>query len=220
MSRRLTAAVFPLAFLLACRGTPALPLPAQPRAATAQPTPVAAQPTPAAAQPTPAVAQPTSTTAPATSGDALRHRVARALADPAVAAGTWGVEVRSLVTGKTLVDAGAHRLLTPASTLKTVTLAVAADQLGWDYTYETRAVPGGTITNGVLEGDLVVVGSGDPSFDDWDGAASRVFESWAAQLRERGITAIGGRIVGNDDVFADEGLGAGWMWDDMAFGYS
>ncbi len=72
----------------------------------------------------------------------------------------------------------------------------------------------------MLDGDLVVVGSGDPSFDDWDGAASAVFHSWAARLKERGITTIGGRIVGNDRVFTDDGLGAGWMWDDLQYSYS
>lgn len=142
------------------------------------------------------------------------------LGDRSVSAGTWGVEVRSLASRDVLFEANAHRLLTPASTLKTLTLAVAADQLGWNYTFETRALATGTVDNGVLDGDLVVVGAGDPSFDDWDGGASATFGEWASRLKERGITTIGGRIVGNDDVFQDEGLGAGWMWDDLAFAYS
>jgi serine-type D-Ala-D-Ala carboxypeptidase/endopeptidase (penicillin-binding protein 4) len=192
MSGRLSAAVLSLSLLLACRGTPAPSHPPRPF--------------------------PTVTRDEAV--ESLQRRVAALLADAAVAAGTWGVEVRSLAAGDHLVDVNAHRLLTPASTMKTVTLAIAADQLGWDYTYETRVVPTGTVSNGTLDGDLVVLGSGDPSFDDWDGAASAVFQTWAARLKELGISTIGGRIVGNDDVFGDEGLGAGWMWDDMAFAYS
>ncbi|MEQ1729721.1 MAG: D-alanyl-D-alanine carboxypeptidase/D-alanyl-D-alanine-endopeptidase [Vicinamibacterales bacterium] len=146
--------------------------------------------------------------------------MAAIIADPAVAAGTFGVEARSLTTADTLVEANDHRLLTPASTMKTLTLAVTADQLGWDFTFDTKASITGTVANGVLDGDLVIVGSGDPSFDDWDGTASRVFTSWAERLKERGITTIGGRIVGNDRVFSDDGLGAGWMWDDLPYGYS
>lgn len=192
MSGRLSAAVLSLSLLLACRGTPAPSHPSRPSASAAHDGAITA----------------------------LQRRVTDLLADPAVAAGTWGVEVRSLNTHETLVAANPHRLLTPASTMKTITLAVTADQLGWDYTYETRVVPSGPVASGTLDGDLVILGSGDPSLDDWDGAASAVFGSWAARLKELGISTIGGRIVGNDDVFADEGLGAGWMWDDMAFAYS
>ncbi len=193
MRGRLTAAVLALASTLACRtGTPAPALPVRPAAASAQPDPV----------------------------DVLRKRVAAILADPAIAAGTFGVEARSLATSDTLVESNDHRLLTPASTMKTLTLAVTADQLGWDFTFDTKATTTGTIANGVLDGDLVIVGSGDPSFEDWDGSASGVFASWAARLKERGISTIGGRIIGNDRVFTDDGLGAGWMWDDMQYGYS
>lgn len=146
--------------------------------------------------------------------------MATILADPAVAAGTFGVEARSLATSGTLIEANDHRLLTPASTMKTLTLAVTADQLGWDFTFGTTVITTGTVANGVLDGDLVIVGSGDPSFEDWDGSASGLFASWAARLKERGISTIGGRIVGNDRVFTDDGLGAGWMWDDLPSGYS
>jgi D-alanyl-D-alanine carboxypeptidase/D-alanyl-D-alanine-endopeptidase (penicillin-binding protein 4) len=142
------------------------------------------------------------------------------LADPDVAAGTWGVSVRSLTGSDTLVDVNAHRLLTPASALKVVTLAAAADQLGWDFTFDTRVVPVGAIANGTLDGDLVVIGSGDPSLDDWDGAASALFRSWADQLRASGISHVTGRVIGDDRVFPDDGFGAGWMWDDLHYAYS
>ncbi|MGC4082165.1 MAG: D-alanyl-D-alanine carboxypeptidase/D-alanyl-D-alanine-endopeptidase [Vicinamibacterales bacterium] len=195
MKGRLVAAVLALAISPACARTPAPATPAPP--------------------------PPAHTTATSSDAvDALRAQVTTLLADPSVAAGTWGVVVKSLASHEPLVEVNAHRLLTPASTLKTITLAVTADQLGWDYTFETRVVLTGTIGNGLLDGDLVVVGSGDPSFDDWDGAATAVFTSWAARLKELGITTIGGRIIGVDDVFTDDGYGAGWMWDDMAEDYS
>ncbi len=196
MRGRLGAALFALALTLACSRTPAPVLPSAPPA------------------------PPPSATPSADNLDVLRSRVLALLADPAISAGTWGVAVRSLKTHEPLVEVNAHRLLTPASTLKAVTLAVTADQLGWEHTYETRVVPVGTVENGVLDGDLVVLGGGDPSFDDWDGAGSTVFAAWAARLKELGISTIGGRIIGIDDVFADEGYGSGWMWDDMAEDYS
>jgi D-alanyl-D-alanine carboxypeptidase/D-alanyl-D-alanine-endopeptidase (penicillin-binding protein 4) len=152
--------------------------------------------------------------------DALRARVRQLLSDPALSAGTWGLEVRSLSRGETLVDVDAHRLLTPASTLKTVTLAAAAERLGWDFTFVTRVVSDAPIVDGVLQGDLVIVGDGDPSLDDWDGQATTLFASWAAHLKNLGIRTIAGRVIGDDRAFGDEGLGSGWAWDDLAFSYS
>lgn len=199
MSGRLSAAVLAVALSLACHRTPAPAQPAHP-------------PIPNASASTP---QPSATPA-----EALRTRIATLLDDAETAAGSWGVEVRSLATDDLLFASNAHRLLMPASTLKTLTLAVTAERLGWDFTYETRAYPLGTIANGVLDGDVVVVGGGDPSFNDWDGSGTEVFRSWANRLKERGIQTIGGRIIGVDNVFDDDGLGAGWMWDDMAEDYS
>jgi D-alanyl-D-alanine carboxypeptidase/D-alanyl-D-alanine-endopeptidase (penicillin-binding protein 4) len=108
----------------------------------------------------------------------------------------------------------------PASTLKIVTLAAAAETLSWDFSYETSLIGLGEVGDGVLSGDLLVVGSGDPSIDDWDGAATRLFADWADQLKARGIRAITGRIIGDDNAFDDEGLGGGWSWDDLASGFA
>ncbi len=103
----------------------------------------------------------------------------------------------------------------PASNMKIVTLAAAAETLGWDYTFETRVFAAGTIADGVLAGDLVVVGSGDPSLVAADGMADRVFGDWAARLKQRGVRAVSGRVIGDDNGFEKETLGLGWMWDDL-----
>jgi D-alanyl-D-alanine carboxypeptidase/D-alanyl-D-alanine-endopeptidase (penicillin-binding protein 4) len=124
---------------------------------------------------------------------------------------TWGVLVKSLATNDTLYALNPRKLFVPASNMKLATLAAAAERLGWDYSYETRLIGQGTLHPGFLDGDLLVVGSGDPSIDDWDGAATRLFQSWAEQLKS-GITTIGGRIIGDDNTFDEETLGIGWAW--------
>jgi D-alanyl-D-alanine carboxypeptidase/D-alanyl-D-alanine-endopeptidase (penicillin-binding protein 4) len=134
---------------------------------------------------------------------------------PALQHSTWGVSVKSLTRDETLYALNAHRLLLPASSMKVVTLAAAAERLGWDFTFETRLVALGPVDGGVLHGDLFVVGTGDPSIDDWDGAATRLFRGWGEELKARGITTISGRIVGHDNAFADQALGSGWAWDDL-----
>lgn len=158
--------------------------------------------------------------APSRSLDGLRHDIDAILGDPALQHGFWGVLIKPLDRDETWYELNANKLMMPASTLKVVTLAAAADVLGWDFRYETSVFAVGTVNAGVLHGDLVVVGSGDPSLDDWDGAATRLFADWAARLRAAGISAIDGRIVGDDNAFEDERLGLGWAWDDLPTGFA
>lgn len=132
----------------------------------------------------------------------------------------WGVLAKSLNTDETLYARNAHRLLMPASTMKIVTVAAAGERLGWDYTYETRLVGTGPIEGGVLNGDLLVIGSGDPSIVEREGMSARLFENWAEQLKAAGVRIITGRIIGDDNSFDDEALGFGWSWDDLAEGYA
>ena len=123
--------------------------------------------------------------------------------------------VQSLRNGETLFAWNPQKLLLPASNMKLVTLAAAAAELGWDYTYRTQLFARGPINGGVLAGDLIVVGSGDPSIGNVDGSADRVFGEWADRLKQLGVTRIEGRIVGDDNAFDDEILGFGWSWDDL-----
>lgn len=151
----------------------------------------------------------------------LRQNIATILAAPTLARGTWGVLVKSLSNDETLFALNAHKLMMPASTQKVLTLAVAADQLGWDFSYRTSVLTVGKIDDGVLKGDLLIVGFGDPTtFDDWAGSASSLFHEWAVVLKRIGIQKVEGRVIGDDSAFDDEGLGAGWAWDDLAASYA
>jgi D-alanyl-D-alanine carboxypeptidase/D-alanyl-D-alanine-endopeptidase (penicillin-binding protein 4) len=142
------------------------------------------------------------------------------LAQPALQHGYWGVLVKSLANGETLYAMNAHKLLLPASTMKIVTLAAAAEKLGWDYRYETTVRAGGSVEDGVLQGDLLVSGTGDPGLVTADGMADRVFADWAGRLKLRGIRTVAGRIIGDDNRFEEETLGVGWMWDDLPDDYA
>jgi serine-type D-Ala-D-Ala carboxypeptidase/endopeptidase (penicillin-binding protein 4) len=150
----------------------------------------------------------------------LRRAVDATLAEPALARSFWGVLVKSLKTDETLYATNARKLMLPASNMKIVTLAAAAERLGWDFTYTTAIRAAGRIENGLLEGDLVVVGSGDPSLAAAGGMADRVFADWASRIRAAGIRAVTGRIVGDDRALGGEMLGAGWMWDDLVEDYA
>jgi serine-type D-Ala-D-Ala carboxypeptidase/endopeptidase (penicillin-binding protein 4) len=143
------------------------------------------------------------------------------LTAPELDRGYWGVLVRSLADGTTLYARNEHRLLMPGSTLKIVTLAAAADRLGWNFAFETRlSVPSQSLRDGIVDGDLIVAGNGDPSIGGRDGPPPGVFRSLAEQLKAQGVRRIDGRVVGDDRAFAGEPYGAGWSWDDLMAGYA
>jgi len=132
----------------------------------------------------------------------------------------WAVFVRSLDSGDVLFAHHGDRLLMPASTMKIITLAVAAERLGWDYSYETRLLSTGAVVDGVLHGDLIVRGTGDPTINSSAGNGMPAFDAWAATLLEAGIAAVDGHVIGDDDLVEDAAPGYGWSWDDLPYGYA
>jgi len=132
----------------------------------------------------------------------------------------WSVRIERLRDGHVLYERNPRSLVMPASNMKIVTMAAAAETLGWDYRFETRLVAEGEIRDGTLHGDLRVIGGGDPSVASHDFVASPLFRDWAGVLRAAGITRVTGRIIGDDDAFDDARLGAGWAWDYLAYGYA
>ncbi|HEY0019971.1 MAG TPA: D-alanyl-D-alanine carboxypeptidase/D-alanyl-D-alanine-endopeptidase [Longimicrobium sp.] len=141
--------------------------------------------------------------------------------DTAFASAHWGVLVRSLESGQTLYARNAGKMFVPASNMKIVTAAAALEALGPDYRYLTRVAASGPVRDGVLQGDLIVHGSGDPTISErFHGDVRTVFRAWADSLRAHGVRRITGAVIGNDDVFDDLPLGRGWAWDDVADSYS
>lgn len=132
----------------------------------------------------------------------------------------WGVFVRSLTSGTVLYNHYPDRLVMPASTMKLVTLAVAAERLGWDYRYDTELLLSGPVVDGVLRGDLIVRGGGDPTINAEDRPGAPVFEAWAGHLKAAGVTSITGRILGDDDLVEEATPGFGWSWDDLPYGFA
>ena len=145
----------------------------------------------------------------------LQQELEQAFGDPSVNA-LWAVEIQSFETGEVFYQHNAHLLVMPASNMKVVTMAVAAERLGWDFRFTTEVKTRGAIAGGVLKGDLIVSGNGDPTMSDRDKANRyQAFEDWADRLKAAGITRIDGRIIGDDNLFDDQPLGEGWMWDDL-----
>jgi D-alanyl-D-alanine carboxypeptidase/D-alanyl-D-alanine-endopeptidase (penicillin-binding protein 4) len=169
---------------------------------------------------TPSVAIPPTPLAIAGPLDELERDLRTLFTVAPLAHASWGVDVFSLGTGETLFSYGAERFLLPASTQKLLTTAVAAERLGWDYRFTTRLLATGPIdANGTLRGDLVVVGTGDPSINPRHPERWRVFDDWAAALHARGLRYVEGALIGDDNAFEEPGWGQGWSWDNLHYGY-
>lgn len=141
------------------------------------------------------------------------------LASPTFGRASVSVVVRSLDTGETLFRRNGQTWLVPASTMKVLTAVAAAERLGWQYRFETRLVATGPIVNGTIDGDLLVVGTGDPTITPRHPSRVDAFDQWAEQLKAQGVRRVNGHIVGDDGAMAPPGLGIGWAWDDLQEDY-
>ncbi len=152
----------------------------------------------------------------------LRADLDQIFSDRSFANARWGVEVFSLDRSETLYERDASRLFIPASNNKIITAAVALIRLGSDYRYETRLLTDGQVREGVLKGDLIIVGTGDPldSPQFQSGELFYAFKAWAARLKERGITKIEGALLGDGAAFDEAKLGYGWEWNDLVHAYA
>ena len=133
---------------------------------------------------------------------------------PGVSRAAWGIAVQSLDRRERLFTLNAGTLLVPASVSKLVTVAAAADAVGWDYRYTTTVRAAGPIVDGVLQGDLLVVGGGDPSIG---GRAGDDLSSWVEALKSAGVRRIEGRIIGDDDAIEEPRPQLAWAWDDLGY---
>lgn len=101
-----------------------------------------------------------------------------------------GVSVRliDLASGDILADRLPDRQMMPASVTKAVTALYALDHLGADHRFATRILGTGPVREGVVQGDLVLAGGGDPTLD------TAALDAMVARMEAQGINAITGRL--------------------------
>lgn len=146
--------------------------------------------------------------------DRLGQAILQATQAPGVQRGVWSVVVYSLDRDERLFALQPAALLIPASVAKLAAVATASDAVGWDYRYETTLRATGPIQEGVLQGDLLVVGSGDPTIG---GRGGEDLSAWIAALQAAGIRRIAGRVIGDDDAVEEPRPQLAWAWDDLGY---
>nr|MBA3890320.1 D-alanyl-D-alanine carboxypeptidase/D-alanyl-D-alanine-endopeptidase [Gemmatimonadaceae bacterium] len=133
----------------------------------------------------------------------------------------WGILVVDPERGDTLYSHNAGKLFMPASNQKIVTGAVALARLGPDYRFRTAFAAGGPVADGTLHGDLLVMGSGDPSVStSVHGDAMVPLRAVADSLYDRGLRRIDGTLRSARDAFPGDIYGFGWAFDDFDYAYS
>jgi serine-type D-Ala-D-Ala carboxypeptidase/endopeptidase (penicillin-binding protein 4) len=152
----------------------------------------------------------------------LRREIDRIVGRPALAHAWWGIEVRSLRSGRVLYAHDAEKNFKPASTLKLVTPAAVLDALGPDARLRTTVETAGRLDGlGRILGDVYLVGGGDPNLSGrlHGGHTTATLEQLAEGLRASGVRRIEGRLVGHEGLFPGDRRGQDWAWDDLVWSY-
>lgn len=139
--------------------------------------------------------------------DDLSSMIARAKS------GKWGVLVVSLSNGDTLFGDNPDEQLLPASTMKLFTSSLALDRFGADGKFVTTVLRAGPLgSDGILHGDLVLRGAGDPTLAGKavDNGGEPPMDALARQVAAAGVRRITGDIVGDASAFLDARIPDGW----------
>jgi serine-type D-Ala-D-Ala carboxypeptidase/endopeptidase (penicillin-binding protein 4) len=160
----------------------------------------------------------------------FRQRADAALSAAGPDKGAWGVLVTDAATGEVLYARNADAYFMPASNAKLFTTAFALAALGPDYRVRTTvASPGAIDTNGVLSGDLVLMGRGDANLsnrkfpfnkkEEREGPPEKVMAEFADAVAARGVKEVAGDVVADDSMFQHEKFPSGWLVDDILWSY-
>ncbi|MGM0584494.1 MAG: D-alanyl-D-alanine carboxypeptidase/D-alanyl-D-alanine-endopeptidase [Pseudomonadota bacterium] len=123
--------------------------------------------------------------------------LAAPIAEARAPSGRLGYALIDLETGEMLEARAADETFPPASVAKVFTALYALETLGPDHRFETRLVAGTPLREGRVEGDLALVGGGDPELD------TDAIAELAAQARDRGLRAIAGRYLAQADLWPE-----------------
>ena len=130
--------------------------------------------------------------------------------------GKWGAMAWSLKTGQTLFAVNADEPRVPASNNKVFSAIWALDVLGPDYRFPTDMLISAPIgQGGVVRGDVIIRGSGDPAFGypDYDKDPMEPLRTMARQLKARGVRVVEGGVIGDPSIFGDSLIGPNWPRD-------
>jgi serine-type D-Ala-D-Ala carboxypeptidase/endopeptidase (penicillin-binding protein 4) len=148
----------------------------------------------------------------------LDNAIKKIAADEQFKYGTLAMYVVNNKTGELVYEKNAEVGMAPASCQKVVTSVTAFDMLGKQYRYQTKLGYTGAIKEGVLNGNLILTGSGDPTLGSWRYGNTRenvLLDKWVAAIKAKGITSIAGSVFTDERIFTSASIPDGWIWQDI-----
>ncbi|NOU61347.1 D-alanyl-D-alanine carboxypeptidase/D-alanyl-D-alanine endopeptidase [Marinifilum caeruleilacunae] len=150
-----------------------------------------------------------------TTPNKIQQAVDEFTADSSFVAAGIGILVKDVEKDEVLAHHNSKMALTPASSQKLITTATSLEILGSQYQFKTLVETDGKLKNGVLEGNLIIRGAGDPSLE------SKYFESRkniagkiVSELLELKIKVIQGDVL-LDDSYFESSIPRTWIWEDI-----
>jgi serine-type D-Ala-D-Ala carboxypeptidase/endopeptidase (penicillin-binding protein 4) len=177
-----------------------------------------------ATQPAKASSKPAAKDVSPKAGTSLQDAAERIAARPELRSGRVGIRIENLTTGETLADVDGEKLFQPASNMKLYTTAAALDVLGPDFRVRTSVYAAQPDAQGVVTGDIILYGRGDPNLSDRfnEKKGDRTItplETLADQVVAAGVKRVTGDLVGDESYFRAAPLGDGWEWNDLQWWY-
>ncbi|GJQ60205.1 MAG: D-alanyl-D-alanine carboxypeptidase/D-alanyl-D-alanine-endopeptidase [Candidatus Scalindua sp. AMX11] len=132
----------------------------------------------------------------------------------------WSFYAEYADTGENIVDFNGEKSLAPASGLKAITTGVALMLLGEGFRFETNLYYDGEISDtGILQGNLYLVGGGDPTLgsDQVKGSPGleKLMQTWVVSVRKLKIHQITGSVIVDTSFFDQETVPDFWTWSDI-----
>ncbi len=151
----------------------------------------------------------------------LQEKVEAIAADPALGEAVMSICART-GDGRTLVDIDGDNMVMPASNIKLISTGAALHELGSGYKLETKIGYDGKIEDGILKGNLYIIGGGDPTTGSKDSiavAVTKTFGEWKRLVSEAGIREIEGHVIGDGRYFDGMAEHPTWLWNDIGTYY-
>ncbi|MBR3946328.1 MAG: D-alanyl-D-alanine carboxypeptidase/D-alanyl-D-alanine-endopeptidase [Bacteroidales bacterium] len=133
-----------------------------------------------------------------------------------------GLYAENLTTGDIILDYNSCASLTPASIQKLFTTAMAMEALGSGTRFKTKIAYSGTLEDSVVNGDLYIIGGGDPCLgaERYSNTYSAdIFDTWTEKVKEAGIKKINGNIISDVTYFGSVPTPGKWVWEDLGSYY-
>ena len=153
---------------------------------------------------------------------AWRERLTNHIAQPRFDAAQWGIKIVNLDSGDVWFEHQAGKLIKPASNAKLFTGALALDLFGPEHRIATSLYASQKLSPaGILSGDLIVFGRGDPSISARfrSGQFEGLLDAMAGVVAEAGVRRVHGDLVGDERYFRGAPYGMNWSWDDLQYYY-